>query len=252
VEIVVSETVRELPWFRFYKDAVDDAKLRSISKEDRWDFVALLCCKAQGLLDGNADQARMRRMVCVKLGVDGITLDEIERRLVEAFLIEPKTLQPLAWDKRQYKSDSSAERTRNYRKRHRDCADTDTEEDTEKEKNTYTPEFEAVWQSYPDRPGVSKAGTFKAWKARIREGASVEQMAAGVARYASYCKAMQTEPIYIKQPKTFFGPDLHYQETWVAPARRVTRQDERASMHAGLTNTGEHDARSSDANVIDV
>ena len=59
---------KSLPWFRMYSEAVDDFKLRLLAFEDRWHFVALLCCKCQGLLDQGNEQM-VRRAVAVKLGL---------------------------------------------------------------------------------------------------------------------------------------------------------------------------------------
>jgi hypothetical protein len=82
----------------------------------------------------------------------------------------------------------------------------------------YPADFEAVWSVYPDRPGRSKADACKAWKARRKEGVTVEALMAGVERYAAYCRACKTEPGFIKQPTTFFGPGEHYLADWTAPA----------------------------------
>ena len=134
----------KLPWFRMYGEAVDDEKLRLLAFEDRWHFVALLCCKTQGILDEGS--AIMHRKVAVKLGVDLRTLEEIVRRLAEVELIDEKTLQPIAWDNRQFKSDTSKERTQKYRerlKRHGDVTvtvqETDTETDTDTDKEADLP-----------------------------------------------------------------------------------------------------------------
>lgn len=102
-------------WFRMYAEAVDDEKLRLLAFEDRWHFVALLCCKAQGLLDGT--DVLTRRKVAVKLGLDSRELEEIARRLAEVGLIDASSLQPMAWDRRQFKSDDSKERVRAYREK---------------------------------------------------------------------------------------------------------------------------------------
>jgi hypothetical protein len=104
-----------MQWFRMHSDAVDDEKLRLLAFEDRWHFVALLCLKCQGLLDICDNSDLMRRKVAVKLGVQVRELEEIGRRLAEVGLVDQDTLQPLAWDRRQYKSDSSAERVRKHR-----------------------------------------------------------------------------------------------------------------------------------------
>lgn len=111
--------MKALPWFRLYAEAVDDEKLRLLAFEDRWHFIALLCCKATGVLDGEDASMRMRK-VAVKLGLDLRELGEVARRLAEVGLIEAETLQPLAWDQRQFRSDhdtTAADRQRLKRAR---------------------------------------------------------------------------------------------------------------------------------------
>jgi hypothetical protein len=79
----------------------------------------------------------------------------------------------------------------------------------------YTDEFEAAWAAYPQRPGNSKADAFKAWKARLAAGVTVEQLADGVQRYAAYCDATdKTGTEYVKLAATFFGPGDHYLADW--------------------------------------
>lgn len=135
-------------WFRMYSEAVDDEKLRLLAFEDRWHFVALLCCKNADILDNN--DSLMRRKVAVKLGLDLQTLEEVARRLSEVGLIDRDTLQPIKWDDRQFKSDSSKERVQKYREKQKKqqskqcnsngngysnvtvtCQESDTDTDTE-------------------------------------------------------------------------------------------------------------------------
>jgi hypothetical protein len=99
------------PWFRLYSEAVDDEKLRLLAFEDRWHFIALLCCKNNGLLDNTTDNSLMRRKVAVKLGLDIRELSEVGRRLAEVGLIDADTLQPSKWEKRQFISDNKIEGT---------------------------------------------------------------------------------------------------------------------------------------------
>lgn len=80
----------------------------------------------------------------------------------------------------------------------------------------YTDDFEQAWCLYPSRPGASKRETFQAWNARLKAGVGVEVLIAGVRRYADFVRAMKTEPQYIKQPKSFFGPGEHYLSDWTA------------------------------------
>lgn len=106
---------KTMPWFRVYTEMVDDEKLRLLAFEDRWHFVALLCLKGQGLLDEGGPL--LMRKVAVKLGLSVREVEEVVRRLAEVELIDKTTLQPLAWDARQMKSDSSAERVKAFRER---------------------------------------------------------------------------------------------------------------------------------------
>ncbi|EKR9386039.1 MULTISPECIES: DNA-binding protein [Raoultella] len=86
----------------------------------------------------------------------------------------------------------------------------------EKPKSSYSEEFELAWKEYPKRAGGnSKADAFKAWTARIKSGATVQELTDGVRRYAGYVAAagkLNTE--YVKQASTFFGPSKHYEEQW--------------------------------------
>ena len=74
------------------------------------------------------------------------TLDEVARRLSEVGLIDRETLQPLKWDERQFKSDSSKERVQRYREKQKKhevskcnsygnvtvtCQESDTDTDTD-------------------------------------------------------------------------------------------------------------------------
>jgi hypothetical protein len=121
---------------------VDDEKLRLLAFEDRWHFVALLCLKGQGVLDETG--SLLFRKVAVKLGLDVRSVEEVARRLSEVGLIDEKTLQPIAWEARQFRSDSSAARVAAYRERKKQgvkrdgnvtvtAQDTDTDTDTDKE-----------------------------------------------------------------------------------------------------------------------
>lgn len=85
----------------------------------------------------------------------------------------------------------------------------------------YTAEFEEAWTLYPSRPGNSKAAAFKAWAARIKAGATALEMIEGTAKYAAYVKAERTEPHFIKQAATFYGPGEHFTADWT-PRRAQT------------------------------
>lgn len=104
--------------------------------------------------------------------------------------------------------------------------------------------FDQGWDEYPKRPGNSKADALKAWKARLKEGHKPETMIAGVKRYAAYCKAEKTEPKYVKQAATFFGPGLHFLDEWKAATEAVAEPSRAAEETAAmLARQAEHAAK---------
>lgn len=232
-----------MPWLRLYVEIIDDDKLGLLAFEDRWHYIALLCCKRTGLLDADCNPDLLRRRVALKLGLSTRELDEVARRLSEVQLIDRETLQPNGWEHRQFESDSSTERVRRYRERmgsggkKRKCnvsetaQDTDTDTDTEKQgakapvRKDYPPEFEQAWADYPRRHGgANKAQAHKAWQARTKAGFTAEEIHHGVLRYAAYIRAAGKEHTeFVKQPETFFGPGCHFRTQWpVGPAPVAT------------------------------
>lgn len=88
-------------------------------------------------------------------------------------------------------------------------------------KNEYPDDFEATWRTYPKRAGGNpKRSAFKAWSARIKNGATTEEILLGVERYRKFIAAtgkQNTE--FVMQAATFFGPDERFREDWNAPAQ---------------------------------
>jgi len=83
-------------------------------------------------------------------------------------------------------------------------------------------EFETMWAKYPKRLGDNpKTRAMKAWKARIAEGHTAEEIISGVIRYAEYATArgiIGSE--FVKQAATFMGQDKGFLETWSVPDDR--------------------------------
>jgi hypothetical protein len=94
---------------------IDDERLRLLAFEDRWHFVAVLCLKADGLLDDRHDELWERRLA-VKLGLQTRELEELQRRLMGVGLIDGDW-QPCKWDELQFRSDRSTERVKAWRER---------------------------------------------------------------------------------------------------------------------------------------
>ena len=87
--------------------------------------------------------------------------------------------------------------------------------------------FELAWALYPKRAGGnSKSAALKAWDARVREGVPPLVMLEGVKRYAGFvAQTGKTGTEFVKQAKTFFGPDMHYEDDWMVPASSGIKED---------------------------
>lgn len=227
------------PWFRFHCDAVDDDKLRLLAYEDRWHFVALLCCKGSGILD-EKDPILKRRKVAIKLGLSQAELDEVVRRLAEVNLVTNETLQPVSWNKRQYKSDNSTERVRRCRERKKQQSD-ETEvkrfrnaPDTEVLSNdkTYTVDFEEFWKAYPKREGSNpKKPAAQKYKSALKR-ATHDEIMEGVNAYAAHCVSKQiTSTGYVAQAQTWLAQD-RWTEEWSDTSNEWEHQKQKRAAAA--------------------
>lgn len=89
-------------------------------------------------------------------------------------------------------------------KKHDNVNDNDNVND----KKNYCVRFEQMWQAYPRKK--EKAAAYKAYKARLSDGFSEDELETAVKRYADDCKSMHTEERYIKHAATFFGPNTPF------------------------------------------
>lgn len=87
-------------------------------------------------------------------------------------------------------------------------------------KDPYPSEFEATWRAYPARHGSNpKRDALKAWNARLKAGATAEEMRAGVDRYAAHIRTAAKEGTeFVMQAVRFFGPSEHFRDTWPTTA----------------------------------
>jgi hypothetical protein len=86
--------------------------------------------------------------------------------------------------------------------------------------------FQEAWAAYPKRPGNNRQAAVEAWNARIREGASPQEMVEGVKSYARYIEATGTQPQYIKQAATFLGPKHHFRDAYDEPTKAPASEAE--------------------------
>lgn len=104
-----------LPWFRLYTEFASDPDVQSLAFEDQRHYVMALCLKGSGVLDKAYPSPERRELVIAQaLGLDRAAAAEARRRLSDAGLVDPEW-QPKGWDRRQFQSDSSTDRTRRWR-----------------------------------------------------------------------------------------------------------------------------------------
>lgn len=94
-----------MPWFRMYTDFLNDPKMIALAFEDQRHFIGILALKSDGALDQDCCPDLMDRIVAQRLWIDHAIIREVKKRLIAAGLID-EHWQPLAWNKRQMRSDS--------------------------------------------------------------------------------------------------------------------------------------------------
>ena len=152
-----------LRWLKLYTEILDDPKIRLLAFEDRWHYVALLCCKADGLMDERENL--WERLIQVKLGLAQVEYDSLKKRLMEVCLID-ENWNPSGWEKRQAAGDpAAAERQRKYREKQRkrnvthNVTATSRVEGRSKKKNLEegSARFDAFWYAYPKKVDKQKS-----------------------------------------------------------------------------------------------
>jgi hypothetical protein len=127
-----------------YAEFATDPDIQSLAFEDQRHYIVVLCLKCSGTLDKEYPTVERRYAVIRRtLGLDSTAIDECKRRLMEAGLIDCHW-QPVAWDKRQFLSDSSTERVQRFRERQRNVSETPPETDTESYTETEKKEEEGT------------------------------------------------------------------------------------------------------------
>lgn len=158
-------------WFRLYADVLYDPKVQFLEPQLFKDWINMLCLAAKN--DGEIPSLK-----CVSFAFH-CTDDEaavLIGKLTTLGLIETYRgkLQPHNWHKRQYKSDSSTERVKQFRKRFSNVSVTANETDQIQIQNKppivplngdhvlYSSEFEKFWGEYPRK--VGKGAAWKSWQ----------------------------------------------------------------------------------------
>lgn len=118
---------RNVQWFRFYDEALDDAKVQQLPPALFKHWVGFLCLANKGTPRGTIRHDC--HAIAFRLRVSESEVCEIVGALVDYGLLEISSsgrLVPHNWDNRQRKSDSSAERVAAHRGRLKGSNDTET------------------------------------------------------------------------------------------------------------------------------
>lgn len=94
--------------------------------------------------------------------------------------------------------------------------------------------FDKLWNLYPKKQGKQKA--LEAYKKAIRDGASDEDIEAGIRNYAFYLEKTGTEQRYIKQGSTWFNQRCWNDDYVVSGSRKEKKKDALDSVLEKGTN----------------
>ena len=99
----------------------------------------------------------------------------------------------------------------------------------------YCDKFTYMWERRPKRSGPdSKAGAYRAWNARIKEGYTEREMVEGLRAYGKHCASEgKLGTPFVMQMATFFGPQLHFEGEY----GEVEQSQELAAIQANNTPT---------------
>ena len=181
-------------WFRLYDDLVDDPKVQRLSPENFRGLVNIWCLasKNEGVIPSIDEIAFKLRMTPPKAA-------KLIGVLREANLIDQTDngLAPHNWSSRQYRSDTSTERVKRFRKRskERQCnvspgvSETPPESETESD-SPHTPQggvedgFERFMLRYPARqPTHDRPKARCSFKAAVEKGIDQERMIGAAGLY---------------------------------------------------------------------
>jgi hypothetical protein len=199
-------------WFRLYGEFSHDPKVQMLSETDQRRLIMLFCLRCNG------DVTLQDEEVTFQLRISDDEWSKSKATFIaRGFINEDNEV--LNWDKRQYVSDSSAERVAKYRaKKSNDVTlsnvtvtppeqnRTDTEQIQNRVKKTKSkqvsnyddyPEFLEFWSIYPIKEG--KLDAFKSW---VASSPPIEKVLQAIQWQATSKKWQQG---YIPMPATYLN-----------------------------------------------
>ena len=149
-------------WFRLYSEFAHDPKVQMLSEVNQRRLIMLFCIRCNGTVTLQDEQVAFQ----LRISMD-------EWLASKATFIDKNFInndnEVLNWDKRQFVSDSSAERVAKHRERMKQSSNvtvtppeqnrTDTEHNITEQ--IYMSDFDVFWSEYPKK--VGKEAARKAW-----------------------------------------------------------------------------------------
>lgn len=145
------------PWFRLYSEFATDPKVQMLSESDQRRFIMLLCLRCS-----NEDETLQDEEIAFQLRISNDEWQSTKSLFMDKKLINEHG-QPLAWNERQFRSDSSTARVREHRKKKKqECnvtvttPDTDTDTDNNNSNELLSGKPDDVYDC--KNPGALKLG----------------------------------------------------------------------------------------------
>lgn len=146
-------------WFRMYAEFASDPKVQMLSECYQRRYLMILCLRCS-----NGDVTLQDTEVAFQLRIDVTEWEQTKAVFVEKNMIDEHN-QPTAWDKRQFASDSSAERVAKHRANKKEvCNVTVTPPEKEKEKETKKEKEVKATRANALCPPDVDAGVWDDWK----------------------------------------------------------------------------------------
>lgn len=204
-------------WFRFYDAVLDDPKVQRLPDAMFRAWVNLMCLASRhgGKILKNWDD------ISFALRVEISVAKSLICDLVKAGLIDEraKHYEPHNWEKRQYKSDTSTERVKRFRKQRETVAETApeqkqsrAEQKSKKPRSASLPRFDEFWLVCPKKS--ARGAAEKAWpKALCLTDA--DTLIRAMRSYAASC--VGKDQAYIKTPGPWLN-DKRWLDEGIAPS----------------------------------
>ena len=156
------------PWFRLYHEFATDPKTQMLSEINQRRYVMLLCMRCH-----NGDKALSDEVISFQLRIGEEEWSQTKNILIEASLIDELN-RPIGWDKRQYVSDTSTERSRKHRKKkQQQCNVAATPPETETETETETERDKTIKKGLSEKKPVPYKKIIELYHERLPELSAV-------------------------------------------------------------------------------